>query len=88
MAGIGAGDGHMNDGAGTVAGNVRNPEIGHKAVVAHGDIHAVHRRQDAVSAALLDVLHPAAVNLFAVGPLEALSASAAYSSNSARSTLL
>ena len=70
MAGVGAADGHMHNGAGAAAGNVRNPKIIHEPVIAHGHIHAVHRCQNAVAAALLDVFHPAAVDLFAIGPLQ------------------
>lgn len=89
MSGILPADGHVDDGAYAVTGDVRHAQPVHQLVVAGGYLHAVHFGDDAAAADLLNIRHPAAVDLPAIGRcrlllmgwLEALSARAAYSTS-------
>ena len=71
MSGILPADGHVDDGAYAVTGDVRHAQPVHQLVVAGGYLHAVHFGDDAAAADLLNIRHPAAVDLPAIGPLQA-----------------
>ena len=72
MSGVGTVHRHVDDRADTVAVLIRNSELLHQFTVACGNRDAVHFCQDAVAADFFDVGHAAAVDFFAVGPLQAL----------------
>ena len=67
VAGISAIDGHVDDGARAVAGDMLHPQPFHELVVSRGHLHAVHLGDDAIAADLLNVGNPAAVDFPAVG---------------------
>ena len=71
MAGIGAVNGHMNNGSHTAAGHEINAQTAHQFVVAGGNPGPIHQGGDALAADLPDICHPAAVNFLPVGPLQA-----------------
>ncbi len=72
MAGVLTADGQMDDGADAMAVVPRNAQPVHELTVAHGHVGAVHLGGDAIAADLLYVRDTVAVDLAAVGPLEAL----------------
>ena len=72
VSGILAVNGHVDDGADAVAVDVRDAQAVHQLAVARGDRDAVNLCGDAVAADFLDVADAAAVDLFAVGALQAL----------------
>ena len=72
VAGVLTVDGQMDDGADAMAVVPRNAQSVHELAVAHGYVGAVHLGGDAIAADLLHVRDTVAVDLAAVGPLEAL----------------
>ena len=61
----------MDDGTYAVTRDIGDTQAVHQLVVAGSDLHAIHPGDNAVSAYLTDIADTAAVNLLAVGPLQA-----------------
>ena len=64
-------DRHMDDGSRAVTGDIGNAQAIHQLVISRSHLLAVHPGDDTVSADLLNVRHPGAVNLPAVSPPQA-----------------
>ena len=71
MTGICPVDRHMDNRAYRMTINIRNPQLIHQLVIAGCHFRAVHSGNHAASADLLDICHPAAVNLFSIRFLQA-----------------
>lgn len=71
MAGVLAVQGQVDNGTHAVAIVPGNAQLIHELIVAHGHGDTVHPGHHAVAAELPDIRDPVAVDMTAIGPLEA-----------------